>query len=96
MMSDPFMPLFSVRSGAGFKAADGVYGLTVQKKRHKRITHHGTSSDAFSVRRTGCFMLKNRDCADDERKSRHDDNGKNRPFHRKFLVFINGDPGKPD
>lgn len=30
MMSDPFMPLFSVRSGAGFKAADGVYGLTVQ------------------------------------------------------------------
>lgn len=30
MMSDPFMPLFSLKSGVGFKAADGVYGLTVQ------------------------------------------------------------------
>lgn len=30
MMSDPFMPLFSVRSGAGFQAAEGIHGLTVQ------------------------------------------------------------------
>lgn len=30
MMSDPFMPLFFSEKRAGFKAADGVYGLTVQ------------------------------------------------------------------
>ncbi|MCY8519010.1 MBL fold metallo-hydrolase [Bacillus atrophaeus] len=29
-MSDPYMPLSSVRSGMGFEAAKGVHGLTVQ------------------------------------------------------------------
>lgn len=29
-MSDPYMPLTSVRSGTGFEAAKGVHGLTVQ------------------------------------------------------------------
>lgn len=29
-MSDPYMPLTSIRSGTGFEAAKGVHGLTVQ------------------------------------------------------------------